>query len=104
MIMNNKVYYKINEEDSQLTEKLLNDNNIEFTKYNDVLKAICDEEAQRMREHHIDIQITDEQTEKLSECLFDTEMDLLNYDVFLEIADRYVDDIKENTDIMSIED
>lgn len=97
---NKNIYYKINESDYQLTEQLLNENNIGFVKYNDILKAVCDEETERLRIEYLDIKLTDKQAEELSDCMFDTEMDLLNYDTFLEIADRFVDGVVKGKEVL----
>lgn len=92
--MNKNVYFKMNEEKAEVVEQYLIDNNIEYTRYSNALKALCDEEVERMREEYLQIELTEEQAEQLSETIFNTEMDLLNYDTFLELTDRFVESVE----------
>lgn len=93
--MKNNIYFKIsNGEKAAEVEQYLIENEIEYNMYTDPLKALCDEEVRRMREEYIQIELTDEQASELSEALFDTEMELLNYDTFLDITDRFVNSIE----------
>lgn len=92
--MKNNVYFKMKEEKAQVVEQYLIENDIEYVRYSSALKALCDEEVERMREDYLQIQLTEEQAELLSETIYDTEMDLLNYDTFLELTDRFVNSIE----------
>ena len=92
--MKNNVYFKMKEEKAQVVEQYLIENDIEYVRYSSDLKALCDEEVERMREDYLQIQLTEEQAELLSETIYDTEMDLLNYDTFLELTDRFVNSIE----------
>lgn len=93
--MKNNIYFKINNgEKAAEVEQYLIDNNIDYNAYTDPLKALCDEEVRRLREEYIQVELTEEQAMQLSETIFDTEMELLNYDAFLEITDRFVNSIE----------
>lgn len=92
--MKNNVYFKINEEKAESVEQLLIEKEIEYTRYTNALKALCDEEVERMREEYLQIELTEQQAQQLSETIFDTEMELLNYDTFLELTDRFVNSIE----------
>lgn len=82
-------YYKVDNKDSVRVEQLLNENNISYTRYSDPLKAVCDEEVKRLSQELEENALNDEQASIVSERIFNTQQDLLNYNVFIDIFESY---------------
>ena len=99
--MVNYKYYRISNADSQNVEDLLEENKIEFKKYNDILKAVCDEESYRLL-NELSEQYEREQkqtlandvmdhVDRLSTVLFNNDNDLLDYYHFQDILEVYIE-------------
>ena len=99
--MENYKYFKIKNTDVQDVEELLYENKIEYKKYNNILKAVCDEEAQRMLEE-LKEELEREQkqyianslpdyTDILSDKLFENDSDILDYFYLREVFEDYIE-------------
>lgn len=99
--MINYKYYRISNTDAQNLEDLLEENKIQFKKYNDILKAVCDEESHRMlnelkeqyEREQKQILANDimEHVDKLSDTLYKNDNDLLDYFHFQSVLDDYIE-------------
>lgn len=99
--MDNYKYFKIKNSDVQNVEDLLYENKIEYIKYNNILKAVCDEEAKRMLEElKEDYERNQKQSisnslldhvEPLSDKLFENDNDILDYFYSREVFEDYIE-------------
>lgn len=99
--MDNYKYLKINNNDVQNVEDLLYENKIEYTKYNNVLKAVCDEESERMLEElKEDYERQQKQSkansllehvEALSDKLFENDNNIIDYFYEREVFEEYIE-------------
>lgn len=99
--MENYKYFKIKNTDVQNVEDLLYENKIEYIKYNNILKAVCDEEAERLLEElREDYERQQKQSiansliehiEALSNKLFENDNDILDYFYSREVFDDYIE-------------
>lgn len=94
-------YYRISNNDVQNLEDLLDENKIEYKKYNDVLKAVCDEESYRLlnelsekyeaeQKMSLSHEVM-EHVEDFSNVLFNNDNDLLDYYYFQDTLDKYIE-------------
>lgn len=99
--MENYKYYRISNIDAQNVEDLLEENKIEFKKYNDILKAVCDEESYRLlnelseqyerEQKQVLANTVMEHVDRLSTVLFNNDNDLLDYYHFQDILEDYIE-------------
>lgn len=99
--MINYKYYRISNSDAQNVEDLLEENKIQFKKYNNALKAVCDEESHRMlndlkeqyerEQKQVLANEIMEHIDELSDTLYKNDNDLLDYFYFQDTLDKYIE-------------
>lgn len=99
--MINYKYYRISNSDAQNVEDLLEENKIQFKKYNNALKAVCDEESHRMlndlkeqyerEQKQVLANEIMEHIDGLSDTLYKNDNDLLDYFYFQDTLDKYIE-------------
>lgn len=99
--MDNYKYLKINNNDVQNVEDLLYENKIEYTKYNSILKAVCDEESERMLEElkedyerqqkQCKANSLLEHVEALSDKLFENDNNIIDYFYERQVFEEYIE-------------